>query len=272
MALIQCIECKKEISDTRDECIHCGMKIKSPPNLNYVTCSECGRKIDNSKDECMHCGMRIKDFSRDESIKYRDNWIDPRVLIKNSENKYEKDKGFVWKEETLKENNNDKINPSELIKEFKNNYKSNSNSYKYKKSNGIGGTLLFILTGALIGAIYINKRNSSNSYNEIEQNSQMQGSSNNYSMSNDESSAQSFELKIISYSDNALPQIQTYIVDGNLSACKEMLKRDFSRASDLMKEMGMRYVGEKYSESGATAKLALGHIVVGSVVATCRPL
>ena len=49
MALIQCIECKKEISDTRDECIHCGMKIKSPPNLNYVTCSECGRKIDNSK-------------------------------------------------------------------------------------------------------------------------------------------------------------------------------------------------------------------------------
>ena len=91
MALIQCIECKKEISDTRDECIHCGMKIKSPPNLNYVTCSECGRKIDNSKDECMHCGMRIKDFSRDESIKYRDNWIDPRVLIKNSENKYEKD-------------------------------------------------------------------------------------------------------------------------------------------------------------------------------------
>ena len=123
MALIQCIECKKEISDTRDECIHCGMKIKSPPNLNYVTCSECGRKIDNSKDECMHCGMRIKDFSRDESIKYRDNWIDPRVLIKNSENKYEKDKGFVWKEETLKENNNDKINPSELIKEFKNNYK-----------------------------------------------------------------------------------------------------------------------------------------------------
>ena len=100
----------------------------------------------------------------------------------------------------------------------------------------------------------------------------MQGSSNNYSMSNDESSAQSFELKIISYSDNALPQIQTYIVDGNLSACKEMLKRDFSRASDLMKEMGMRYVGEKYSESGATAKLALGHVVVGSVVATCRPL
>jgi hypothetical protein len=32
MALIQCVECGKNISDTTDECIHCGMKINLTPD------------------------------------------------------------------------------------------------------------------------------------------------------------------------------------------------------------------------------------------------
>lgn len=55
MALIKCPECKKEISDKSQSCIHCGCPIEKE-----LLCNECGKKINKDDKICKNCGCPIE--------------------------------------------------------------------------------------------------------------------------------------------------------------------------------------------------------------------
>lgn len=55
MALIKCPECKKEISDKSQSCIHCGCPIEKE-----LVCNECGKKINKDDTICKNCGYPIE--------------------------------------------------------------------------------------------------------------------------------------------------------------------------------------------------------------------
>lgn len=62
MALIQCSNCGKEISDKAKECPHCGQAISSEILDNYyspVICGECGHEIPFGMDSCPNCGCPV---------------------------------------------------------------------------------------------------------------------------------------------------------------------------------------------------------------------
>ena len=48
MALIKCPECGKDISDTCDQCIHCGFKLKKDFNQNKTTLLEDSHRNNNA--------------------------------------------------------------------------------------------------------------------------------------------------------------------------------------------------------------------------------
>lgn len=58
MALIQCKECGKTISDKAAACPHCGAPVSKE---NPVTCYECGQVLTSSNlDACPSCGAPLK--------------------------------------------------------------------------------------------------------------------------------------------------------------------------------------------------------------------
>ena len=58
MALIQCKECGKTISDKAAACPHCGAPVSKE---NPVTCDECGQVLPSSNlDTCPNCGAPLK--------------------------------------------------------------------------------------------------------------------------------------------------------------------------------------------------------------------
>lgn len=79
MALIKCIECKKEISDTAKICPHCGYKLKSRKNIN---CS----KFDFYSINVLACFLLILSFitSFFEVSFSRDNYSTSRQLLNES--------------------------------------------------------------------------------------------------------------------------------------------------------------------------------------------
>lgn len=59
MALINCPECGKEISDKANSCPHCGCPIENGNNSdNYTICPECGGSNKIGETICQHCGHR----------------------------------------------------------------------------------------------------------------------------------------------------------------------------------------------------------------------
>ena len=54
MALIKCVDCGKEISDTSKVCIHCGCPVEKE-----LICNECGKKLDIKEKVCKNCGCKI---------------------------------------------------------------------------------------------------------------------------------------------------------------------------------------------------------------------
>lgn len=56
MALIQCPNCGKPISDKANSCIHCGFEI-SPEKERH--CIECGAVLTNEVTVCPHCGCPV---------------------------------------------------------------------------------------------------------------------------------------------------------------------------------------------------------------------
>ena len=59
MALINCPECNKEISDKAKKCPHCGFLVN-----NMITCPECNRSIDKTNESCPHCGYPLKNSNQ----------------------------------------------------------------------------------------------------------------------------------------------------------------------------------------------------------------
>lgn len=63
MALINCPECGKEISDKAASCPNCGLPIEKMPREltenekpEMFDCFECGRPLPTSIDRCIYCG------------------------------------------------------------------------------------------------------------------------------------------------------------------------------------------------------------------------
>ena len=60
MALVNCPECKKPISDTTDKCIGCGAELKK--------CPECGVLLIKNAAFCSNCGYRLTEMVEEEKI------------------------------------------------------------------------------------------------------------------------------------------------------------------------------------------------------------
>ena len=54
MALINCSQCGKEISDMATDCIHCGCIIEKVEKK--MVCSECGSQVYSKSNVCNYCG------------------------------------------------------------------------------------------------------------------------------------------------------------------------------------------------------------------------
>ena len=63
MALINCPECNKEISDKSEICINCGYKLPKPePMFQGVYCPSClYSRIKTKIDTCPYCDIKFKD-------------------------------------------------------------------------------------------------------------------------------------------------------------------------------------------------------------------
>lgn len=57
MALINCPECNKEISDKAVACPSCGFPLPKPVAADIFTCRQCGKDFPFNMDNCPHCGF-----------------------------------------------------------------------------------------------------------------------------------------------------------------------------------------------------------------------
>ena len=55
MSIIECPNCKKEISDKSEKCIHCGYVLKEKKKF----CAECGTKLEYDAEVCSNCGCPV---------------------------------------------------------------------------------------------------------------------------------------------------------------------------------------------------------------------
>ena len=59
MAMINCPECGKEISDKAKKCVYCGHTINEEPVVEKK-CPECGATISDEMEICPNCGCPIE--------------------------------------------------------------------------------------------------------------------------------------------------------------------------------------------------------------------
>lgn len=70
MAMIQCPECGKEISDKAKKCIHCGgVFIEEKPANGEIRCSECGAVLAETDEICPRCGCPVEKVIKQEDVK-----------------------------------------------------------------------------------------------------------------------------------------------------------------------------------------------------------
>lgn len=66
MALVQCPECSKEVSDKATTCIHCGYPLRD--SLGFAQhCHCCKREIPQASEYCPYCGEKIRESERNSS-------------------------------------------------------------------------------------------------------------------------------------------------------------------------------------------------------------
>lgn len=66
MAMIQCSECGKEISDKARECIHCGKVFVEEEIMEQINCSECGAVLEKTDKICPNCGCPVETQASDD--------------------------------------------------------------------------------------------------------------------------------------------------------------------------------------------------------------
>ena len=73
MALINCPNCNKEISDKAKVCVGCGHQLIDDVNAEktMVNCPECGEIADSMTDICSNCGypLNLLEMKADEKQK-----------------------------------------------------------------------------------------------------------------------------------------------------------------------------------------------------------
>lgn len=70
MAMIQCPECGKEISDKAKKCIHCGkVFVEEKPVNEEIRCSECGAVLAEIDEICPNCGCPVEKIIKQEDEK-----------------------------------------------------------------------------------------------------------------------------------------------------------------------------------------------------------
>lgn len=86
MAMIQCPECGKEISDKARKCIHCG-KVLIEDKPQTKVCNECGKENSIDVTECAYCGCPFEEVvtptkeSNEKSKRNKKKIIIPAVAI-----------------------------------------------------------------------------------------------------------------------------------------------------------------------------------------------
>ena len=75
MALINCNECGKEISDKAVTCPHCGAPTLNAP-LNTKFCKHCGESIDKECLICPKCGKQVEEIKNSKD--------DRNIVINNT--------------------------------------------------------------------------------------------------------------------------------------------------------------------------------------------
>ena len=103
MALINCPECNKEISDKAECCINCGYKLpKSEPMYQGVYCPKCLRATwtddEIKKETCIFCNAKMKESTYatyDEVHQFCDNHPELKQSPEFSEEAYNKRINYV---------------------------------------------------------------------------------------------------------------------------------------------------------------------------------
>lgn len=83
MALINCPECGRQMSDKAEACPHCGM-----PAGKLATCSECGKELPIGAKECPNCGCPVE-LSSTPGVK-------SPVPVREAKQKKKKRKVWLW--------------------------------------------------------------------------------------------------------------------------------------------------------------------------------
>ena len=86
MALIKCPECGKDVSDTIENCIHCGYKLKQNDSTKttIIKCAKCGKENHNTNNFCNYCGSYLsKDINTTEVTEGK---IDGNLLSQDNKN------------------------------------------------------------------------------------------------------------------------------------------------------------------------------------------
>lgn len=77
MAIVNCEECGKEISDRATSCPYCGAPTGNIQQSNTKFCKHCGESIDKECVVCPKCGKQVEDFKSNN---------DKNIVINNSAN------------------------------------------------------------------------------------------------------------------------------------------------------------------------------------------
>ena len=77
MAMIQCPQCEKQISDQAEVCVHCGYKLKK--ELYY--CKECGGILEETDKICPHCGCPLEEKVNKDTRKKKKKHILRYILL-----------------------------------------------------------------------------------------------------------------------------------------------------------------------------------------------
>ena len=100
MALINCPECNKEISDKAECCINCGYKLpKQEPMFQGVYCPKCLKtSIKTKVDVCPYCNIKFKESiygTHRETCDYAKNHPELKQSPEFSEEAYNKRINYV---------------------------------------------------------------------------------------------------------------------------------------------------------------------------------
>mgnify|MGYP004513118767 CR=1 FL=1 len=70
MAMINCPECGKEISDKAKKCVYCGKVFSEEENIQQgIRCSECGEILSNNNKICPKCGCPVDEETSEMDLK-----------------------------------------------------------------------------------------------------------------------------------------------------------------------------------------------------------